>query len=144
MSGFTTSEHILQGANLSTMKSLNFIDVIRLAFMAVCLSSISIEAFQSPIRQRRTMPITCILSNTRLNAENQNKERRAFLSRGGEAMALVLLGGLATTNQPAEASYTAYVRREDDWKQRVDKGGEMHRNDNSLSLAHATMTIISS
>jgi hypothetical protein len=41
-------------------------------------------------------------------------------------MALLIFGG-TTTNQPepAEASYTAYTRREDDWKQRVDKGGEI-------------------
>jgi hypothetical protein len=81
--------------------------------------------------------MTCVLSNTRLNAENQNNDRRTFLSRGVEATALVLLIGSVTTNLPAEASYTAYVHREDDWKQRVNNGGEIAQNDNSLYIAHA-------
>lgn len=74
------------------------------------------------------MPLTSVISNTGLNAENNDNNRRTFLRKGGEAIAVVLLGGTAMTNQPAEASYTAYSRREDDWKERVDKGGEISLN----------------
>ena len=82
----------------------------------ICLSSVSTDAFQWQCR-RPTMPTT----NVRLNAEKYDNDRRTLLSRG----ALALLGAGTTISQPAEASYTAYTRREDDWKQRVDKGGEI-------------------
>lgn len=86
----------------------------------ICLSSVSTDAFQWQC-QRPTIPTT----NVRLNAEKYDNDRRTLLSRGGGAMALALLGAGTTIIQPAEASYTAYTRREDDWKQRVDKGGEI-------------------
>ncbi|KAL7442795.1 hypothetical protein ACHAXH_006142 [Discostella pseudostelligera] len=79
------------------------------------------------------MPSTSIISTTSLNAERCANDRRTFLSRGGGAMALLIFGG-TTTNQPepAEASYTAYTRREDDWKQRADKGEIKYSNASQL------------
>lgn len=98
-----------------------------MAFITIlCLSTlISTNAFQWQQWRRRTIPVTSVISHTGLNAENNDKDRRNFLSTGGGALALVLLGGTATINQPAEASYTAYSRREEDWKERMDKGGEI-------------------
>ena len=80
-------------------------------------SIISIEAFHV-----NTQPNTSS-RNTRLHAQSNNSsdnERRKILSRGAGAALSILLGGTA----PAEASYTAYTRREEDWQQRSEKGGK--------------------
>ena len=65
-----------------------------------------------------------VVLNTRLHAQSNNSsndnERRKILSRGAGAALSILLGGTA----PAEASYTAYTRREEDWQQRSEKGGK--------------------
>lgn len=47
-----------------------------------------------------------------------------FLNRGAGAAMSVLLGGTVLGPKPAEASYTAYTQREEDWKTRSEKGGE--------------------
>lgn len=92
---------------------------IVLMFLTATLSTISTGAFQT-----QSVSTSSVLSNTRLHAEIHENDRRTFFSRGGGAIALALLGG-TTINQPAEASYTAYSRREEDWKERVEKGGEI-------------------
>ena len=43
----------------------------------------------------------------------------------------VLIGG-TFLEQPAEASYTAYTQRENDWKERSDKGGEIAKICNTI------------
>mmetsp|Transcript_15227 Transcript_15227/g.32306 ORF Transcript_15227/g.32306 Transcript_15227/m.32306 type:complete len:219 (-) Transcript_15227:132-788(-) len=47
--------------------------------------------------------------------------RRNFLSRGAGAAMSVLVAGTAL-GQPAEASYSAFTNRENDWKEREAKG----------------------
>lgn len=47
--------------------------------------------------------------------------RRRFLSRGAGAAISGLVGG-TILDQPAQASYSAYTRREEDWKQREANG----------------------
>ena len=82
-------------------------------------SIISIEAFHVNTQQNN------FKINTRLHAQynsSNDNERRKVLSRGAGAALSILLGGTAL-EQPAEASYTAYTRREEDWQQRSEKGG---------------------
>ena len=45
------------------------------------------------------------------------------MSRSAGTAMSVLLGG-TLSGQPAVASYKAYARREEDWKERAEKGGE--------------------
>ena len=80
-------------------------------------SILSIEAFHVNTKQNN------FRINTRLHAQSNNSsdnERRKVLSRGAGAALSILLGGTA----PAEASYTAYTQREEDWQQRSEKGGK--------------------
>ena len=91
--------------------------VLVVAILVTFSSIISIESFQV-ITQPNTSS-----RNTRLHAQNNNSsdnERRKVLSRGAGAALSILLGGTA----PAEASYTAYTQREEDWQQRSEKGGK--------------------
>ena len=85
-------------------------------------SSISVVAFQvvKPASQKNVL-------STRLHAKSSSdNERRKFLSQGAGAVMSVLLGGttMIGNSQPAEASYTAYTQREEDWKRREAKGGK--------------------
>ncbi len=49
--------------------------------------------------------------------------RRNMLKSSAFTMA-TLLGGSTMASQPAEASYTAYTQREQDWENRQKAGGE--------------------
>lgn len=87
--------------------------------LVICLSSLfATEAFQTQHRPTtlRSISSTC-LHETKFNG------RRKFLSRGAGAAMSVLVGG-TVLGEPANASYTAYARREDDWKQRDSSGGK--------------------
>lgn len=86
--------------------------------VVVGLSSVSIEAFQQQPRS------SAIISKTILHSKNCDDDgRRSFLSRSAGTTISVLLGG-TVLGKPAVASYTAYARREEDWKERSEKGGE--------------------
>ena len=101
----------------STSKVLFLVSLV-----VICISSlISVEAFQvvQPASQKNP--------TTRLHAKSSSdNERRKFLSQGAGAVMSVILGGttMIGNSQPAEASYTAYTQREEDWKQRETKGGK--------------------
>jgi len=91
--------------------------LVLVSILVIFTSIILIEAFHV-----NTQPNTSS-RNTRLHAQSNNSsdnERRKILSRGAGAALSILLGGTA----PAEASYTAYTRREEDWQQRSEKGGK--------------------
>lgn len=45
-----------------------------------------------------------------------------------------LIGG-TILEQPAQASYSAYTRREEDWKKREANGGELHASQVPASLS---------
>lgn len=92
-----------------------------LAASIASLSSLSVEAFQLTQQPRSS---ASIFSKTRLHSKNSDDDgRRSFLSRSAGTAMSVLLGG-TVSGQPAVASYKAYARREEDWKERADKGGE--------------------
>ena len=92
-----------------------------LAVSIASLSSLSVLAFQITQQPRSS---ASIFSKNRLHSKNSDDDgRRSFLSRSAGTAMSVLLGG-TVSGQPAVASYTAYARREEDWKERADKGGE--------------------
>jgi len=100
---------------------MNFSRSFILAVSIVSLFSLSVEAFQITQQPRSS---ASIFSKTRLHSKNSDDDgRRSFLSRSAGTVMSVLLGG-TFSGQPAVASYTAYARREEDWKERADKGGE--------------------
>ena len=100
---------------------MKFSRTLILAVSVVGLSSISVDAFQITQQPRSS---ASIFSKTTLHSKNSDDDgRRSFLSRSAGTAMSVLLGG-TVSGQPAVASYTAYARREEDWKQRADKGGE--------------------
>lgn len=102
--------------------AMNFLlSLLLAAFAIVGLSSTSSVAFQIT-RQPRSS--TSNFSKTGLHSKNCDDDgRRTFLSRSAASAMSVLVGGTCF-GQPAAASYTAYARREDDWKERAEKGGE--------------------
>ena len=81
------------------------------------LSSFLVDAFQLPSSRPTSIPA----STTRLHETSDG--RRQFLSRGAGA-ALSFLAGGTISGRPAEASYSAYTHREEDWNARQEKGGE--------------------
>ena len=64
-------------------------------------------------------------SQTSIAASNDDSSaelsRRNMLKSSAFTMA-ALLGGSTLGSQPAEASYSAYTARENDWKERESKG----------------------
>ncbi|KAL7526776.1 hypothetical protein ACHAXR_001647 [Thalassiosira sp. AJA248-18] len=100
------------------MTSSSTIQFILLSIAIIGLSSIA-SAFQ--IQQRPTTTLN--FSSTRLHetSSSSSNGRRQFMIRGAGAAMSVLVGG-TMMGQPAEASYTAYTRREEDWKVREEKG----------------------
>ena len=93
-----------------------------LVSILVATLSSSVSAFvaqQQPITQSRI-----ILHASNDNNNNSDNERRNFLNQSAGAAMSVLLGGTSLCPKPAVASYTSFTRREDDWKQRSDKGGQ--------------------
>ena len=103
--------------------------LVLVSILVTFFSIVSIEAFQV-ITQPNTSS-----RNTRLHAQSNNSsdnERRKVLSSGAGAALSILLGGTA----PAEASYTAYTRREEDWQQRSEKGG---KSTNYIASIHYTL-----
>ncbi len=101
---------------------MNFLlSLLLAAFTIVGLSSTSSEAFQIA---RQPLSTTSKWSNTGLHSKNCDDDgRRTFLSRSAASAMSILVGGTCL-GQPAAASYTAYARREEDWKERAEKGGE--------------------
>ena len=89
--------------------------LVLVSILVTFSSIISIEAFH----------VNNFRINTRLHAQSStnDNERRKVLSRGAGAALSILLGGTAL-EQPAVASYSAYTRREQDWQERSEKGGE--------------------
>ncbi len=61
--------------------------------------------------------------NHPLKMSSSPTSRRGILQDAGAAMAILLIE--TATTQPAEASYSAYTHREEDWKAREEKGGEI-------------------
>mmetsp|Transcript_27038 Transcript_27038/g.46127 ORF Transcript_27038/g.46127 Transcript_27038/m.46127 type:complete len:187 (-) Transcript_27038:318-878(-) len=95
-----------------------------LALIIVGASSFT-AAFQIP-QQRPNRPNS---SSTRLHVTCDG--RRNFLNGGvGAAMSVIISG--TVMQQPAEASYSAYTRREEDWKDRAEKGEVKFSNASQL------------
>ena len=94
------------------------------ATLLVLSSSVSVDAFQSP---HRTNPSSSI----NLHAEPSNNIQSARLSRRNviqksAGIAFSILLGETAMEESASASYSAYTRREDDWKEREKNGGEFN------------------
>ena len=58
--------------------------------------------------------------------------RRTILQGAGVTMSALL--GEIIMGQPAGATYSAYARREEDWKQREKNGGELVRRPNLVQF----------
>lgn len=78
------------------------------------LSSLLVQAFQLPQN-----PSKLNFSSTTLYETSDG--RRQFLTRGAGAAMSLLVGG-TFMGKPAEASYTGYTQREQDWQTRSEKG----------------------
>lgn len=104
--------------------SITFHSSVLVVSIIVGLSSCA-GAFQIQPR-----PTTFNLSSTSLQATSDNG-RRSFISRGAGAAMSVLAGG-TILGQPAEASYSAYSHREEDWKNRTEKGEVKFSNASQL------------
>jgi len=109
---------------------MNFLlSLLLAAFAIVGLSSTSSEAFQITQQPRSS---TSNFSSSGLHSQNCDDDgRRAFLSRSAAFAMSVLVGGTCF-GQPAAASYTAYARREEDWKERAEKGEVNYSNAQQL------------
>ena len=94
-----------------------------LVSILVATLSSSVSAFlaqQQPITQAKII----LHSSNDNNNNSDNNERRNFLNQSAGVAMSVLLGGTSLCPKPAVASYTSFTQREDDWKQRSDKGGQ--------------------
>ena len=94
------------------------------ATLLVLSSSVSVDAFQS---SHRTNPSSSI----NLHAEPSNNIQSARLSRRNviqksAGIVFSILLGETAMEESASASYSAYTRREDDWKEREKNGGEFN------------------
>lgn len=96
--------------------SCSFQSLLVLSAVIVGLTSIRVEGFQTLQRPAISS------SSTRLHEASDG--RRSFLTNGASAAASILLAGTALGPRPAEASYSAYTHREEDWKTR-DAAGEI-------------------
>lgn len=96
--------------------STTFRSLLLLSAVVVSLSSLMVDAFQ-------TRPNHAAHSSSSPTSLHETCDgRRNFLSRGVGAAASILVGGAALSPRPAEASYTAYTQREEDWKTREAVG----------------------
>ena len=109
---------------LSSRIGLVSIIVSFAAFLAISSTSSTVEAFQSGTRSNKVSALC-------LNAEPNNAisheitaSRRNVLQKSAGVAFSILLGG-TSMSESASASYSAYTRREDDWKEREKKGGEL-------------------
>jgi hypothetical protein len=91
-----------------------------LLVVACLMTTTTTEAFSNtaalPSSTRLSSTTTTSLSATPPNNPNS---RRAFFTTSMMGMATALV---ATPPQEAEATYTAYTQREQDWQARMDKG----------------------
>jgi len=74
---------------------------------------------------RTHLPILSSSTNENQSCEigSSRTTRRSFLQDASAAVTILLSGAAFT--QPAEASYSAYTHREEDWKAREENGGEI-------------------
>jgi len=100
---------------VTAMTFSNAFHSLSLAFIIIGACSFA-QAFQ--VQQQRP-PTNPNQSSTSLHGTCNG--RRNFLSRGAGAAMSVLVGG-TILEQPAEASYTGFTQREEDWKKREEKG----------------------
>ena len=90
-----------------------FASVLILVSAAVYVSGFQLQ--QAPNARSQT---SIAASNDESSSE---LSRRNMLKSSAFTMA-ALLGGSTLGSQPAEASYSAYTARENDWKERESKG----------------------
>ncbi len=84
-------------------------------------AAVYVGAFQvQPISTRYQ---TSIAASSNDDDDAAVLSRRNMLKSSAFTMA-ALLGGSTFASQPAEASYTAYTQREQDWENRQKNGGE--------------------
>lgn len=91
-----------------------------LAMLASSGMSCFVGAFQNQIQQIQQQAASNSKSFTCLHSISDSR-RRHFLHKGAGA-AISLIIGETILNQPADASYTAFTQREEDWNERSKKG----------------------
>lgn len=93
------------------------------ATLSILSSSVTVQAFQSTARSSTTIRLHA--QNNHLSESEESISaaisRRSALQKSAAAFSILLSG---TTAEKANASYSAYTRREDDWKEREKNGGE--------------------
>mmetsp|Transcript_30943 Transcript_30943/g.62053 ORF Transcript_30943/g.62053 Transcript_30943/m.62053 type:complete len:153 (-) Transcript_30943:594-1052(-) len=98
-------------------------------FSSLLISTMALTdsfAFQQHPRNfcnhRTHLPILSSSTNENQSCEigSSRTTRRSFLQDASAAVAILLSGAAFT--QPAEASYSAYTHREEDWKAREENG----------------------
>ena len=119
------SELLIKG-NRNTMQSskLCLISIIAsLATLSILSSSIIVRAFQPTIHSTSSIRLNAQPNNQHDEASVSVSTRRNALQKSAGVAFSILLGGTTAASE-ANASYSAYTRREEDWKQREKNGGE--------------------
>lgn len=109
---------------LSSRIGLISIIVSCAATLTILSFSSTVDAFQSTTRSN---PVSALRlnaeSNEILSEETTTSRRNVLQKSAGVAFSILLTG--TSLSESASASYSAYTRREDDWKEREKKGGEL-------------------
>jgi hypothetical protein len=97
--------------------SLAFYFIAALSFSSQC----TVLAFQST--SRPSLACTVLSAESSKNDITSQSTRRNALQKSAGLALSILFSGTAMS-ESANASYSAYTRREDDWKGREKAGGE--------------------
>jgi len=98
------------------MISSNTLFTSVLIFMS---AAVYVSAFQ--VQPASTRYQTSIAAS---NDDNSAQMSRRNMLKDAAFTMSALLGGSTLASQPAEATYTGYTQREQDWEDRQKKGGE--------------------
>ncbi|KAL7512894.1 hypothetical protein ACHAXN_010036 [Cyclotella atomus] len=101
---------------------LGLISIIAsLATLSILSSSIIVRAFQPTIHSTSSIRLNAQPNNQHDEASVSVSTRRNALQKSAGVAFSILLGGTTAASE-ANASYSAYTRREEDWKQREKNG----------------------